>query len=231
MISLENGKVAMDPNSIEVTLAPVGIRIVEIVEIAAAIVQAVCVLIATVVACYGIQAWRREFIGKRHIELAENVLELCYRVRAAIIGIRFPAQMDTEFAQLESQETEAPRAERRRSPYAVTRLRMRERDEVMEKLWSMRFRVQAVLGGEAVEPIDELKNIVIEIMVAAQSLALMDEGAGHGEPRPATAEQRRQHEMTIWQLSQNDEVARRVDDAIARMEAVCRPLIQDKSRN
>ena len=39
------------------------------------------VLIAALSFMYGVSAWRREFIGKRHIELVETVLALFYEGR------------------------------------------------------------------------------------------------------------------------------------------------------
>jgi hypothetical protein len=52
------------------------------------IIQSAAVTIASVVAIYGISAWKVEFLGKRRIELAEEVLALFYQVRDAIESIR-----------------------------------------------------------------------------------------------------------------------------------------------
>lgn len=54
------------------------------------LIRNVLVIIASIVAIYGIRAWRREFIGKRKIELAEEVLALFYETRDIIRYIRDP---------------------------------------------------------------------------------------------------------------------------------------------
>ena len=48
------------------------------------IVNTIAIIAASVVAIYGINAWRKEFQGKRNIELAEEVLCLFYRAERAI---------------------------------------------------------------------------------------------------------------------------------------------------
>jgi hypothetical protein len=60
------------------------------------IAQIVSVLVASLVAIRGIQAWRREFVGKRRIELAEEVLALFYQAKDAIGWIRFSLCCTTE---------------------------------------------------------------------------------------------------------------------------------------
>jgi hypothetical protein len=48
------------------------------------IIQAVSVFFASLAIIVGVDAWRREFIGKREIELAEDVLHAFYEARDAI---------------------------------------------------------------------------------------------------------------------------------------------------
>ena len=49
---------------------------------------AVSVVIAALSFVYGVSAWRREFVGKRRIELAEEVLALAYEIEEIIGSIR-----------------------------------------------------------------------------------------------------------------------------------------------
>ena len=53
-----------------------------------AVIYALATGFAAGVAIYGIRSWRREFRGKRQIELAEDVLALFYEARDAITAIR-----------------------------------------------------------------------------------------------------------------------------------------------
>jgi hypothetical protein len=54
------------------------------------LIQGVSVIIASGMAFVGIKAWREEFVGKRRIELAEEVLALFYQAKD-IIAERFYA--------------------------------------------------------------------------------------------------------------------------------------------
>ena len=48
----------------------------------------ISILLAAWSVIYGIGAWRREFIGKRKIQLAEDVLALFYEAKDVIFWIR-----------------------------------------------------------------------------------------------------------------------------------------------
>ena len=49
------------------------------------ILQAISVMSACWAVIAGIDAWRREFVGKRRIELAEETFEAFFAVRDAIV--------------------------------------------------------------------------------------------------------------------------------------------------
>lgn len=57
---------------------------------AANIITSISVAIAALSFVSGVSAWKREFIGKRQIELAESVLAMFYEVEDAIREIRNP---------------------------------------------------------------------------------------------------------------------------------------------
>lgn len=54
------------------------------------ILQSISMILACWAVIAGIDAWRREFVGKRRIELAEETLEAFYALRDAIAFIRNP---------------------------------------------------------------------------------------------------------------------------------------------
>ncbi|TDI82488.1 MAG: hypothetical protein E2O80_02055, partial [Betaproteobacteria bacterium] len=59
-------------------------------------VSSISVLIAALTFIAGVSAWKREFVGKRRIELAETVLALFYEAEDAIKQIRSPFSFDGE---------------------------------------------------------------------------------------------------------------------------------------
>ena len=56
----------------------------------ATILQAVAIISACWAIISGVGAWKREFIGKRKIELAEETLEAFFEIKDAISFIRNP---------------------------------------------------------------------------------------------------------------------------------------------
>ena len=67
-----------------------------IATIFAAFLSAGAAIFVSGVAIYGIKSWRKEFKGKRDIELAEEVLELFYKAEDAITAIRSPLGYTSE---------------------------------------------------------------------------------------------------------------------------------------
>ena len=72
----------------------------------ATIAQAVAVIAACWAIISGVGAWKREFIGKRQIELAEQVLAKFFEVKDAISFIRNPFSSKEEGKSREKSERE-----------------------------------------------------------------------------------------------------------------------------
>lgn len=53
-------------------------------------ITAASAAVTAVSVAWGISAWRREYVGKRRIELAESVLALFYEAEEAVKAIRSP---------------------------------------------------------------------------------------------------------------------------------------------
>ena len=72
------------------------------------VIQAVSLIVAAWTAIYGIRAWRSEFVGKKRIELAEEVLVRFYEARDVIRIIRNPFGYVGEGSTRQGAEGEAP---------------------------------------------------------------------------------------------------------------------------
>ncbi len=72
------------------------------------IFQGISVIFASLLAIYGIDSWRREFQGKRQIELAEETLALFYEAREAIMSIRSIGGYEGEGKSRQRKEGETP---------------------------------------------------------------------------------------------------------------------------
>ena len=74
----------------------------------ATILQAVSVMLACWAVISGIDAWKREFVGKRQIEIAEQTLAKFFELRDAIIYIRNPFSTLSEGKSREKGKQELP---------------------------------------------------------------------------------------------------------------------------
>lgn len=83
-------------------------NLTEFLQPASIIIASVAAFIASVVAIYGINAWRREFRGKRQMELAEEVLALFYQARDVIKYTRTPMTIRGEGRSRNAEQDEEP---------------------------------------------------------------------------------------------------------------------------
>jgi hypothetical protein len=189
------------------------------------------VIAASIVAIVGVSAWKREFKGKRDMELAEDVLCLFYRAQSAITSIRYPVGYleEGQIRKPDANETAEVKQARDRA-YGVFK-RIQDHGEVFAQLHTLRFRFMVRFGRDSAKSFDEMKRIVSEIWVSAQSLAqLWADQLRRGEnTSQGTEEQTKKHEAVIWSMGDEDQIEPRVTGIIEQMEAVCRPLIEGQS--
>ena len=193
------------------------------------IVNTIAIIAASVVAIYGINAWRKEFQGKRNIELAEEVLCLFYRAERAIEAIRFPIYY-IEKQGREPEESETPAQKQARDQVNVIFKKIKEHSQIFDELYKLRFRFMARLEKDNAKPFDEIKSIINEIWVCtrefAELWALELEGKKISED---TKKLREEYASIIWSHSENDPIKPRAEKAISDIEAICRPIILGKN--
>ena len=195
------------------------------------LVVAVTAIAAAWAAVKGLNAWRNEIQGRRQYELAEEVLTLAYEARDVIRIMRSPLGRVDEGSTRQPQPGEdKTTAEFRRRAY-VPFERFNKNREPFAKLESLRFRLMAVIDPDAAKPIEELRSVVFEVFTAAEMLA------EHYWPRQggkfSSEDEFKVHlngmwgnEAIFWAHSKDDPIAPKVDDAIARLETICTPILR-----
>lgn len=196
----------------------------------AEITQIVSVVVAAATVVFGVTAWRREFVGRRNIELAEEVLVLFYQARDAIHYIRSPMALAGEGKTRQADPTETDQEKQILDVAWATRERYNNtRQEVFARLHSVRYRFMARFGPESVKPFDDLLGVVGDILISADMYALCRKDLLHAqddERRKQLVTDMREHEAVIWWRGKDDTINPKVDAAIQAMEAICRPIIQ-----
>jgi len=176
----------------------------------------VSTLTVIVTAILGYNAWKKEFSGKRKIELAEEVLALFYEARNAIRTIRGRVSYSNE-GSTESHLNEPPAVQ-------VFYERYEKRQEVFNKLSSKRYQFKARMGTE--KPFEELKKIMDDMWIAARTLIRISEYYGNNDEK--VRDEKRKSELFILSSSTDDPITTRMDKVISDIEEICRPIILGK---
>ena len=189
-------------------------------------ISSVAVLISALTFIAGVSAWRREFVGKRRIELAESVLAMFYEAEDIIRQIRNAGSFVGEGKTRKRAENELKEDSELLDRAYIVIERYQKREVLFSQIKSIRYRVKAVFGPSSIEPFDELDTIINEIFNAAQMLG------SHYWPRQGRVEMaseefkkhledKHRYETVIWYMGEeNDTVTPRVKEIIANIENV-----------
>jgi hypothetical protein len=199
------------------------------------ILESVSITVAAWTAVWGINAWRREFVGKKRIELAEEVLTRFYEARDVIRLIRNPFGLVGEGGTRQRGDNESPEESQILDNAYVVFERYNKNQEVFNQLRALRYRFIAQFGPDATLPFDDLFGAVNDIFVASRMLTRhwMDQGR-----RPWRSDEefqehlRRMHEneSVFWEMSRVDATNQKIDRALSQVEEICRGEIQQGGR-
>lgn len=190
---------------------------------AADAITAFSALIAALGFLFGIAAWKREFVGKRRIELAEEALTLAYEVQDFLSSVRSPFSYESEGKTRERSPDELPEdsAALDRAYVAIARVRVGE--SLLARFRAMKYRFKAAFGPEAGKPFEEIHYVVALIITSAQQL-----GSYYWKIRRRELEadederhraERERHESIFWGLGDDkDEIHKRVLNVVVSLE-------------
>jgi len=202
---------------------------------AADILESISLIIAAWTVILGVNAWRHEFIGKRRIELAEEVLALFYEARDVISYIRNPFGYSGEGSSRKSSENESPEEKQIYDNAYVVVERYNKNQELFNKIYSMRYRFMAQFGKEASVPFDELRKIVNDIFISSRMLTHHWKDQGRRTWKSEAEfnkhlEELHKYEAVFWEMSVDDDpIIPRVSAVISNIEDRCNAIIGKKT--
>ncbi|MCK4298615.1 MAG: hypothetical protein KAX80_03735 [Planctomycetes bacterium] len=201
------------------------------------VVTAVSIVVAAVVAVYGISSWRREARGKRQMELAEDVLALFYEARDMIMAIRSPFGHSGEGRTRKGRAGETPEQKEVLDQAYVPIERYLVREELFNTLRAKRYRFMAYFGTDKATPFANLEGIARRIIDAARLMARlgMEQAKWQGlrpgdEQLERLTEPIRQQERIIWWQGDEDAIEKELDEIIADIESICGPILCPEER-
>jgi len=192
-------------------------------------ISSIAILIAALTFIAGVSAWRREFIGKHRIELAESVLSMFYEAADAIKQIRNPSSFVGEGATRKRAENELAEDSRLLDQANIIFERYKKREVLFSQIGAKRYRVMAMFGPSSKEPFEELDAIINEILNAARMLG------SHYWPRQGRVEmapkefkkhqeEMQNYEMVFWLMDEDkDTISPRVQKIVEKIETILQP--------
>lgn len=194
----------------------------------------ISVIIGALTVISGIRAWKREYIGKRKIELAEDTLMLFYQARDAIREIRNPFGRIGEGSSRQKAVNETASETKLLNRAYVVYERYQKKEEIFNKLQAIRYRFMARFGREHEAPFIELNKILNDIFISAQMLGThywqrqgrvkmeADEFEKH-------LEEMHEQESVFWfQGEKLDKIGPRVETVIKQIENITKGPLAEK---
>ena len=199
----------------------------------AQIAQSVSVILAACFAIHGFESWRREHIGKRRIELAEEVLALFYQIRDAIADIRSSTGFGGEGSSRVPRDGERPEDKEALDSAFVLIERYRKHSELFARVRALRYRVMAQLGVDAAAPFEVIDTLVAKLILSAHQLARMTTRSYWERINPEEEKKRHQQLMEVYKTyystgDEDDPISPQVESTIAAIEKTCRALIESR---
>ena len=195
---------------------------------------------AVIMACWaivsGIGAWKREFIGKRQIELAEQVLAKFFEIKDAIAMIRSPFSHSDEGKTRKRSEHESAATSQLLDRGYVVFERYSTKETVFAEFNTLKYRFMASFGADAEQIFADTNAILNSIFVSAQMLGTHywqrqgrvpmepDEGKEH------LAEMQR-HQRVFWDHGEDDDnIRQKLSSIQERLDILVRPCFQEPMR-
>ncbi len=197
------------------------------------IIQAISIIVASLVAIYGIGSWRREVHGKRKIELAEEVLALFYQANDVINYMRFPGSYGYEGESRESSENETKEQKKVRNNAYVLIERYQPEKEIFSELQSLRYRFMAIFGKDSANPFEDLRILKNRLFLSSNRLSRLWsenlESIKSEKERNTIIKSIEKEELYFWDdFSENDVVKPQLQKIIEKIEQICLPILLSK---
>lgn len=211
----------------------------EIAKAIPSVITAGTAVYGVTIAKAGLDKWKRETIGKRKAELAEEVLADFYQAREVIQSARSPMAFAHEGATRQKADDETKDETSALNSYFAIIERLQAKNEFFAQLHARQYRFLALFGSGADKSHKALIQVYNEMVIAARGLirtcrqAYKEDRVGpvdEESERRAIARRKRmeQKEAIIWWgAEEEDPILKRLDDVVRDIEALCRPAIQE----
>jgi len=199
----------------------------------ATIVQAFAVISACWAIITGIGAWKREFIGKRQIELAEQVLAKFFEVKDAITFIRNPFSSSDEGKTRKRDNGESANDSELLDRGYIVIERYTKKENVFAEFNTLKYKFMASFGVDTEEIFIDTNKALNSIFVSARMLAThywKRQGRVHmeGDEFQKYLDEMHRHEGIFWDIGiEEDEIRIQLKKIQEKLEKATAPCFQE----
>jgi len=199
----------------------------------ATVAQAIAIISACWAIISGVGAWKREFIGKRQIELAEHLLEKFFEVKDAVAFIRNPFSNAEEGKSRKRGDHESPDEATLLDRGYIVVERYQKKEHVFNEFNTLKYRCMAAFGPTTEEIFVNTNKAVNSIFISARVLAThywqrqgrvpmeKDEFQKH-------LDEMHRHESIFWDMDRkDDEIKTQLAEVQVKLEAVTAPCFKE----
>lgn len=186
------------------------------------IVQAIAVIVVAIPAFIGVNSWRAQLIGKRKIEISEEILTLVYNLQGVIKWARHPASFGGEGEERAGRDQEPENQRRLNDSYYSRVSRLSEHTDDFARLRSASMLFRAYFGDQGQDSLAAFNTVRNRINSAVGMLI------NHSRDDQYPQHLREEFQNTIWDTStedESDEISLQINNAVADIESICRPIL------
>lgn len=199
-------------------------------EIIESIIISIAAIVASIMAVKGISVWRNEFLGKKKIELAEEIIILFYQCKDHIRMIRSPFSYTGEGKTRKTNSNETDDESKLFDKVYVVFERYNKVNSDFNKLFSLKYKYKVVLSEKDTKPFKDFQSIIQEIFSAANLLGRVywekQYTTKSKEEKERFNKDREKYERIFWEINENDEINQKINDAILIIEEKCSKFIK-----
>jgi hypothetical protein len=196
----------------------------------ASALQTISIIIASCTAIYGIYSWQLETVGRKKIDLAEEVLSLFYEAEHRIRAIRSPLAFVGEGSTRTKLEDETENETKVFNRAYTSYERYYQYEESFNRLYAIRYRFMVHFGTDTGQHFDEIHRVLVSVTFSASMLRQLWVDLDGMRPGDTGYDERRKEvrrlEADIWQRSEGDEIGKKVRAAVEAIEVICKQAIE-----
>lgn len=183
-----------------------------------------------IIAVVALYTWKREFIGKKKIELAAEIMETVYEIQDAFIYARCPAisrpEIDEALRWIKAEKEKHPEntdVYPKRITYLIPHRRLEEKQDIINKFRTLQNKAYMYWGKDMYVAFVKLTDFNQRIMRASKNLYY-----GEDTPEYKPLYDLIFCEMKDGQIISDDKVNKEINEIVEEFRRNLEPLYTDK---